>query len=507
MTLNPDSPVLLDLPGVRYWRCLALKGLMGQEVELKLELDRQAAEALEKQALFRKADRQSQRQVSVYYDTAGGKLRKQGLTLRVRSTRDGFVQTVKSMNSGAGLFSRGEWEARVDSIEPHVEELQQTPAGDVGAKRLRPIIRSEVRRTTWRTEEGNSLLEFAFDAGRLKADHREASVCELEIELLEGDASKTFDAARVLAERVPLRIGVLSKAERGFALADDALGKVTKAGEVAVQPDMAVAEGFTLIAHSCIRHFRLNEPIVLRRRDADALHQVRVAMRRLRSALSIFRPALEDRQFEPLRNELRWFTSQLGGARNIDVYLERKKLSRDVRKALKRERDLAYDRVVDAVESKRLRMLMIDLVAWVALGHWRHNEKAKRPLPVYAARRIGRLWQKVASHGELEPMHEEERHELRIEVKKLRYSLEFVQPLLVRTGRRRKQFSNAVEALQEALGVLNDLATARAIATLVGDTRELERLASTETHEECLREAQTCLDRLRKIGPYWSKSA
>jgi len=483
------------------------RNIVGQEVELKLEIDRRSVRALEEQALFRKAKHDSQRQVSVYYDTPGGKLRKRGLTLRVRSTPDGFVQTVKSTNSGAGLFSRGEWEARVDSIEPHVEKLQDTPAGEMGAKRLRPVIRSEVKRTIWRSEEGGSRLEFAFDAGRVKADHREAPVCELEIELLEGDASKAFDAARALAEHLPVRIGVLSKAERGFALASDVLGKVAKAGPIAVQPDMAVAEGFALIAHSCIRHFRLNEPIVLQRRDADALHQTRVAMRRLRSALSIFRPALEDRQFEGLGNELRWFTGQLGGARNIDVYLERKKLSRDVRKALKQERDLAYDRVMEAVQSKRLRMLMINLVAWIALGHWRHNEKAKRPLPAYAARRIGKLWQKVASHGELKPMHEEERHELRIEIKKLRYSLEFVQLLLVRTGRRQKQFSNAVEALQEALGVLNDLVTARGIATLVGDTRELGRLDSTETHDKCLREAQACLDRLRKIGPYWSKSA
>lgn len=480
---------------------------MGQEIELKLEIDRRSIGALEKHILFRKAEQKSQRQVSVYYDTPGGKLRKRGLTLRVRSTPDGFVQTVKSTNSGAGLFSRGEWESRVDSIEPHVEKLQETPAGGVEAKRLRPFIRSEIKRTIWLSEEGDSLLEFAFDAGRLKANHREAPVCELEIELLKGDASKAFDAARTLAAQVPVRIGVLSKAERGFALAGNLLGKVTKAGPVAVQPDMAVAEAFALIAQSCIRHFRLNEPIVLQRRDADALHQTRVAMRRLRSAFSIFRPALEDRQLEPLRNELRWFTGQLGGARNIDVYLERKKLSRDVRKALKQERDLAYDRVIDAILSTRLRMLMIDLVAWIALGKWRHSEKAKRPLPAYATRRIGRLWQKVASHGELEPMHGEERHELRIEVKKLRYSLEFVQPMLAHNGRRQKQFSNAVEALQEALGILNDLVTARGIATLVGDTRELERLDSTETHDKCLRESQACLDRLRKIGPYWSKSA
>ena len=479
---------------------------MAQEVELKLELDRGSTEALEEQAFFGNAEAEPQRQVSIYYDTSGGKLRKHGLTLRVRSTKDGFIQTVKAMKSGAGLFSRGEWESHVDSIEPHVEQLQDTPAAEIGAKKLRPIISSKFERRTWRSENGRSLLEFAFDVGRLRAGDRQVPVCELEIELLRGDAARAFDAARALAEQVPIRIGVLSKAERGFALADDVLGKVTKAPAVHVNADMDVAEAFSVIAQSCIRHFRLNESIVLKKRDPEALHQVRVAMRRLRAAFSVLRPAIRDRQFVHLRDELRWFTCQLGGARDLDVYLERKGFSREVRKALKEERKLAYDRVVGALESKRLRILMVELIAWLALGQWRRNEKAERLLPDYAVRRIGRLWRKVASHGELELMHGEERHQLRIEVKKLRYALEFVEPLHSGVGRRQRRFSKAVETLQETLGVLNDLVTARSIATMVGDTRELSRLNSPELHRKCLRQAQECLDQLRKIGPYWSKS-
>ena len=478
---------------------------MAQEVELKLELDRRGAKTLAGQAL-RERNGGSKRQTSVYYDGAGDKLRKNGLTLRVRETGTGFVQTVKALDDGAGLFSRGEWEAPVGSIEPHVEQLRQTPAGNVPVRKLRPIIRSQVERTTWRACEGDSILEFALDVGKLRADRGEAPVCELEIEVVEGDAAAVFNAARDVAEQVPVSIGVLSKAERGFALADDTLAKVAKAGPVPVRPDMNVADAFSLIAQSCIRHFRLNEPLVVRQRDPEALHQLRVAMRRLRAALSIFRPALEDARFEPLRDELRWFTFQLGGARNLDVYLARKRLPRDIRKALKQERKLAYDRVIETLQSKRSSLLMIDLVEWISLGDWRVSEKARRPLPDYAARRIGRLWRKIASHGELEPMHGDERHELRIEVKKLRYALEFVEPLNTGVGRRRKQFTRAIEAVQEALGILNDMVTAEAIATMVGDDRELARLHSSELHRKCVREAQSCLDQLRKIGPYWSKS-
>ena len=76
-----------------------------------------------------------------------------------------------------------------------------------------------------------------------------------------------------------------------------------------------------MIANACIQHYRLNEPLVIATRDAAALHQTRVAMRRLRSAFTLFRPALHGAEYQRLRNELRWFTAQLGDARNLDVYL------------------------------------------------------------------------------------------------------------------------------------------------------------------------------------------
>jgi triphosphatase len=356
-------------------------------------------------------------------------------------------------------------------------------------------------------EQHDSVLEASLDDGDMRANGHEASVCELEIEIVRGEPGAAFKAARKLADQVPLRLGVLSKAERGFALADGALAKPSKAGPVPVRAGMTVAEGFSVIAQSCLRHFRLNEPLVIENRDPAALHQSRVAMRRLRAALSIFRPALVERQFEHLRDDLHWFTGQLGDARNLDVYLEQGTFSRSERKALRKEREHAYDRVIDALKSKRFRILMIDLIAWLALGRWRTNDKARRPLVDYAARRIDRLWQKIAGHDDLASMEDEERHDLRIEIKKLRYALEFVQPLHAHSGRKQKQFSKAVEGLQEALGDLNDLVTARTIGERFGVADALSDDEARKLAAECLGEAQSSLDRLRKIGPYWRKSA
>lgn len=294
-------------------------------------------------------------------------------------------------------------------------------------------------------------------------------------------------------------------AEEAFAIASEPPRKATRAVPVPIHTGMSVADAFDLIFQGCIGHFRSNEALVVRRCDAAALHQVRVAMRRLRAALSLFKSALADPQFEALRHELRWFTGQLGEARNLDVFLQQRGLPRSLRKSVRRERDRAYGEVVETLKSKRLRLLLIDFAAWVRLGRWRQNHKATRPLKDFAGRRLYKWWQRTLRHGELGSMHGDERHNLRIEIKKLRYALEFVQPLHVRAGRKQRQFYKAVERLQESLGRLNDLATAQVMSRKFGHKHLLSKSETHQLEAKCLDAAQSSLDRLKKIGPYWTK--
>ena len=216
--------------------------------------------------------------VSVYYDTRGRKLRKHGYLLRVRSSPEGFVQTVKSLEPSTGLFSGGEWESPTDSLDPRTDVLDQTPAGEAGAKKLQVIASATVDRTSWRVHDHGSDLEIALDNGDVLADGRDQPLCELEIEIKRGNPEATFHAARNFAHHVPLRLGVMSKGERGFALADNSLGRVAKAQPIPIRPDMTVAEGFAAIVLACIRHFRLNQPLVSRDHNPEALHQARVAI-------------------------------------------------------------------------------------------------------------------------------------------------------------------------------------------------------------------------------------
>lgn len=469
-----------------------------EEIELKLEIDPEDAGKL---AIPPEA--RTREQTTVYYDTSDQALRSLGYTLRVRGIGDRHVQTVKPVTSGAGLVSRPEFEHPASSIEPDLSRLSDTPLASLALGPLEPTIHSVVRRTSWVMEVGGSRIQADLDEGEMRADGRSRRFDELELELLSGEPICLLAAGRSIADQVPVRLGVLSKAERGDRLASGAFKKVTKAAPVEVDRSMNVAEAFEVMVHACLKHYRLNEPLVLDRRKPEALHQTRVAMRRLRSAFTLFKSAIADVEYQFLREELRWFTSQLGDARNLDVFLQRD-LPDAERERLMQRRDKAYDHVVEVMNSRRARSLMLELVGWSAFGPWRSGKQAKKPVERYASGRLDRLWRSIAAAGgHIADLDEETRHELRIQVKKMRYAIEFLRGLYPDSESEEKRFAAAVEELQESLGKLNDLATAKTLVTAShGDDSWLIGEPEGRVH---LREAERAFRDLAAVGPFWEK--
>jgi CHAD domain-containing protein len=208
---------------------------------------------------------------------------------------------------------------------------------------------------------------------------------------------------------------------------------------------------------------------------------------------------VEDVEFQHLRHELRWFSGQLGDARNLDVYL---KLDLDEERHARaiRKREKAYDHVADAMNSSRLRRLLIDLVGWAAIGAWRSAKAAQRPVESFANRRLDKLWRPIASRARgLASMDEITRHELRIQVKKMRYAIEFLHGLYPHAHAAEKRFASAVENLQKSLGKLNDMATAK---TLSGGSDETW-LISSQAEGRHATAAEDALCELVATGPFW----
>lgn len=481
------------------------------EIELKLELSETAAKALEKADLLPVSSKGIQ-QTSIYFDTPDHALAAAGLSLRIRQAKGKPVQTVKQAEGGAaGLFARPEWEKFLDHAVP---DLDGTPLPELlGARtgRIVPVFTVSVTRRTWMVDEGEARIEVVIDQGAVRAADRLSPISECELELKSGPPEALFTLAQRLNRIAPVKLGVLTKPERGYRL----LGAAPvshKAEAVALGGDLTAAQAFQAIALSCIRQFRLNEELVLFTRAPEPLHQARVALRRLRSAFSIYRPMLAE-EGAGLREELRWLAGELGHARDLDVVLGRA-ADGPLFDKIQKGREAAYDRVAEALNSDRTRTLMLDLAAWLHGGGWLADPQLETirtmPAQAFASSALSRYRRKVKKAGRgLITLEDEARHEVRKDAKKLRYASEFFTPLFHAddTRKRRKRFGAALEDFQEQLGALNDLSAAPEVLERLGidGKAEGESLIPEGAKEPLLQAAERAYQKLAGAKRFWDK--
>ena len=496
----------------------AIDGASPREVELKLELEPGSDGALLDHPLIRDRIGEPRQALSTYYDTRKHRLRKAGVSLRVRKTGDSFVQTVKSDGKALpGLYDRSEWEETIAGPEPELDRIAPVPPPlhrRAVRNQLRPVFSTEIDRRACIVDRHDAKIEVVLDRGEVVVGKRRQPLLELELELIEGPPAALFEVARELRTSVPLRLGVLTKSERGERLASGKGAKAMKAEPIRLDAGMTCAQAFQTIAFACVRHFRVNEPLIIGAHDVDALHQGRVALRRLRSAFSLFRPLLHDSGLNRFKDEIRTLATTLGEARNLDVLLRRRSedLSRKSRKSLVEERALAYAKAIDALRSTEVQSMMIDFAEWIALCSFAGNSRwGDQPIGPFSAEVLNRFWKRAKRDGRhMRKLDDEERHELRIAGKKLRYAIEFFSTLycdeaLVPV---RDAFLDEMTRVQEHLGALNDLRTERAMEMAL---RERGILLPPRMKPETLEAeidmhiaaADACFERLIDIGPYW----
>lgn len=480
------------------------------ETELKLALDARALAALLADDAFFPPDAKAQKQVSTYFDTPGAALKRAGLTLRVRRIGERRVQTLKAASGkAASLFVRPEWEHAINGDVPEIDGLVRMFGGALdgtGMEGLHPVFATHVNRVRAEHVHDGSRIELVADKGMIRAGSRRTTICELELELLEGDRRALFALARTISARVPIRLGVSSKSDRGRALLAEDAERVPKAAPIWLSRDMTAADVFAAIVAACVHHYRVNEDLLLASAGVEAVHQCRVALRRLRSALSIFQDCL-DPASDHFRCELEWISGLLGGVRNVDVMIPRIDGQQALR-ILRRARKDRHAELVAALNSIRMRNLLLDLVEYSVEGDWRRGESAMEPARDFARHSLDRLRRRVKRRGRhFRKMAEQDRHRLRIAGKKLRYAAEFFTALFPgrKAGRRREDQLSALEDLQTGLGELNDMVVGRALLVELGvpDADRLLPSASSRHVKKLLDRAADCHESLIDAKRFW----
>ncbi|WP_422028634.1 CHAD domain-containing protein [Pyruvatibacter mobilis] len=447
---------------------------------------------------------------SVYWDTSAHDLAAAGIGLRIRDAGGTLIQTLKTEDEGAGLATdRAEDETVISDAPQGTSPASWTPdlrlIADkalrrrarmaIGKQPLQPLFESVVQRTErlYATPDGDRFA-VVFDDGNvaLVADRtvREA-LCEIELELVAGAPAALVRTARTLAQRYPLSLGTRSKAARGYALAaaqDGGAVPVTpaeaieKAGSSAVLPGMTLTQTYALTLTRCAGQIAGNMDAVVDHRFPEGIHQMRVAMRRLRAAHAAFHKAIPLAGAREHIARVKALFSLLGEARDLDVFYTETLpamvsasaeagpgAAPDVTALAAATEELraeAWTRVLAALKAPAFTELLLqagDLAAQAeadrgVTGDGRPGE-AGMPLADFARARLDKQWDRaVIAHHVLTGLSNEARHDLRKDLKGLRYEAEFFAPLW--PASRVKPFMKQLKGLQDEFGAINDAVTA-----------------------------------------------
>jgi triphosphatase len=508
---------------------------MGNEIELKFRVLPGELRKLKAARTLHGKPSKEENLVSVYFDTPKHKLARNDVTLRVRRRGDKFIQTIKSGGSN-GSFRRGEWEHEIKGAVPNLREASGTPLAPLVTKklkrRLKPVFETRIHRTSIPVRKNRSQIEVALDRGQIRSGRRSTPIAELELELKRGEVSEVFKLARRLTELVPATLLLKSKSEQGYDLIENKKTKTSPAEKISVRRGTSTLEAFRAIGRSALLQIAANGQAV-ENLDSEGVHQMRVGLRRLRAAISLFRELLSERQTERIKSELKWLTGELALAREFDVYQKNrieplrgvapaKRGMKELAGTVASRRDAAFAKAKIAVHSPRYRLLLLDTLEWLETGDWAkrarrygHHSIERSATDILKKRRKAI----IKNAKRLRELDAPERHKLRIAAKKLRYACDFFGNLY--SGRKAKKrlsaFQDCLTILQDHLGALNDIKVdQKLVPKLVAGTprttgREQAFAAGFVSGQErgeiqpLLEAAKKAADKLAQIKPLWSE--
>ena len=280
-----------------------------------------------------------------------------------------------------------------------------------------------------------------------------------------------------------------------------------------VNSNQSVEQAFEYILQNDLARVKQWEPVALKGKDIEGVHQMRVSLRRMRSALTVFRKAIPRKATASMSKEMRWAAHMLDHARDIDVYIDESlssmgnKKHRGEKKMIriaKKDRENTYGKVKAFIRGKRYSTLKKHLDHWVAQREWRDRipKKERKTLDAkitpFASNVLEFHRNQVVTTGhDIQNLDSDALHQLRIDCKKLRYATEFFSPIY---GKSMVPFTQQLKQLQDLLGTLHDRAIMEDLQQGLLTSRnsaKVKRFAGKLQHKR-LKEAKTIMKQLKK---------
>ena len=463
------------------------------ELELKFAVPSYQQSVLRKNIDTKTA--QQQRLSAYYFDTPNQDLAKKGIALRIRFEDSQWVQTLKT--AGDGVAKRVELNTvlsltgtpdtlDVSSLVPDISliteptvvaQLTSIMPLDQLAQALTVQYFTDVQRTSRQIKKNNSRIEIAYDIGKVgigrltsrkSANNHgltQSDIHEIEFELLEGDPSDLIDIAKTWCKKYKLYLSTVTKAQRGsLLLANKQFAEPVKADLAVLQLHKGISQFAFLqaVVNNCLVQILPNASAIAEGSpDGNLVHQLRVGIRRLRTALKHFKFA-QDYIDPNWLMVLKQTFSLLGEYRDKEILQIKTQPLLESVGAPHVEWSTAVDIMpIDAVRANDFQILLLELIGFTHLPVPADSPKAKAPV----AKKLEKLFTAIAAASDkFASLDTDSQHGVRKDLKSLRYVSEFAAPLFAsqNNGKKGKKaaelnaFLQYLEPAQDVLGEYND---------------------------------------------------
>ncbi|WP_416307946.1 CYTH domain-containing protein [Neptunicella sp. SCSIO 80796] len=304
---------------------------MDTEIELKLLVPADASQILENRffpSLAAQVERSSFNLFNCYYDTPDSDFRKMDMGLRVRGYDGHYEQTIKTAGSTlGGLHQRPEYNVDIEGNNPdltlfeqaiwpeqaNVEQLQQA---------IQIVFTTHFERVAYQVDFTNGdRVEIVFDQGKIEADGHSVPICEMELELKQGETTRLVELAQLLSEMLPFRLGIQSKAARGYMLAKGVeLSPLEPSGCVQLVEQDNIEQAFIKAVGYVLNWWQYHEQCYLNTEDEQALDATLNSVRMLAQLLRIYQPVFNVAEIDELLADLQKLIQQWAWVQELNVF-------------------------------------------------------------------------------------------------------------------------------------------------------------------------------------------
>lgn len=437
------------------------------EIELKFQIPAQKHKAF-RLAFQRKKPEHVQLQAK-YFDTADHCLQQRKIALRQRLENHTWLQTLKAPKSA---IERIEIESELGEQEPAAIDLAMYLQDAKLKKLLEPLLQPQnplqlqfetrIQRQRFMQKIADSEIELAFDQGEIIAGQRSAPVNEVEFELKQGSIHELIQAVQPWVEKYQIWLDSSSKALKGQMLQQALQAPpVQYQNSLTLHADDHIGAALPKIIANCLEHLLPNSSAIAGQQyEAGHVHQARVAIRRMRSALKTF-GQWANQDTRAWQEQLAELFRQLGATRDRDALaaslIPQLQLAGSPVSELPVQAEAAEEDISALFRAPKTTLLLLELIEF---SHQPQDGKSK--LKKQSRRQLNKMHQQICqAESAFEQLQAEEKHRLRKRVKRLRYSVEFIASLYPQSAM--KPYLKALKPLQESLGRFNDLTVAHAL--------------------------------------------